>query len=293
MVADRVILEAATTLAWSHWTALGVSGVIAPPETAIDPEALILLTALVADHEPRLRDEALDWCARFGKQFIAAGRMRTLSRVLDAESAARFHVFAATANAAGGTLWPSGAAVPRKFTPSRKSRLARLDTPQRALLRLRCMFGMTARAEILLTMLTQWHPDHHVTAAPLTELGYGKTAIATTLDELTLAGITQRMSIGNANAYQLRRPAELRNLLEPLPLRYEHWPMRLVMLIAAVRLEEQVANKPPIVQSVEAREFAESNRQAFARMRLEPPSIEQAQRYWRDLQSWLATSLAS
>jgi hypothetical protein len=289
----KVVAEAAIALAWSHWTALGVSGVVPPPDTAVDPEALILLTAVIADHDPRLRDEALDWCVQFGKQFIAAGRMRTLSRSLDAEAAARCHVFAATVNAAAGTHWPSDSAKARALSPSGKSRLSRLDTPQRALLRVRCAFGMTARAEVLLSMLTQWNPSNHVKASSFVELGYGKTAAATTLDELTLAGITSRRTIGNANAYQLRRPGELKKLLEPLPVRQGDWHLRLILLIAAVRLEEVLAKKSPIVQSVEARKFVEARTQVLARLSLEPPAIADPRQYWEQLRGWLAGAFAT
>lgn len=288
----NIMAEAAVALAWGQWTALGVNGVVPPPDTAVDPEALILLTAVIADHDPRLRDEALDWCTQFGKQFVAAGRMRTLSQPLDEESTSRFHVFAATANAHGGTRWPNGDARSRTLSPSGKSRLAQLDTPQRALLRLRCTFGMTARAEILLSMLTQWSPDNHVTASTLIELGYGKSAIAATLDELTLAGITHRRSIGNAHAYRLRRPGELQELLKPLPLQQGHWHVRLLLLIAAVRLEEAIAKKSAIVQSVEARKFVDSHAETFARLSLEPPSFMDPPQYWETLRHWLAASLS-
>src|SRR2546428_260977 len=65
---------ALTDLAWQHWTELGVSGWRlrerqrpAEVDVAIDPEPLIFLTAAVAGIDPRLRDEAIDWCVTFGR----------------------------------------------------------------------------------------------------------------------------------------------------------------------------------------------------------------------------------
>ncbi len=45
------------------------------------PEELILLTALIGEYDPRLRDEALDWCVRY-HQFISVSRLRVLARIL-------------------------------------------------------------------------------------------------------------------------------------------------------------------------------------------------------------------
>jgi hypothetical protein len=289
-VANRIILDAATATAWSHWTALGVNGVVPPPDTAVDPEPLILLTAVVADDEPRLRDEASDWCVQFGSRFVAAGRMRTLAAGLDEEGASRFQTFAATINAVGGTRWYSGSARPRRLSPSGKSRLNNLDTPTRALLRLRCAFGTSARAEILLTMLTQWDPGRYVVASELVELGYSKNAIATTLDDLALAGLAHRRSIGNAFGYQLRSPGELRSVLEPLPLRQRHWHVRLLLLARAVQLEESIGRKPALVQSVEARKFVDLNKDQLARLGLAAPSAAPRD-YWAKIQAWLAEAL--
>lgn len=291
-MANRIILDAATAIAWSHWTALGVNGVVPPPDTAVDPEPLILLTAVIADDEPRLRDEAADWCVQFGSRFVAAGRMRTLAAGLDQEGASRFQTFAATINELGGTRWHSGSARSRRLSPSGKSRLHDLDTPQRALLRLRCAFGTSARAEVLLTMLTQWNPGRYVIASELVELGYSKNAIATTLDDLALAGLAHRRSIGNALGYQLRNPGELGRVLEPLPPGQRHWHVRLLLLAGAVRLEESISRKPVIVQNVEARKFVDLHEDRLARLGLDAPSAAPRE-YWSKIQVWLAEALAS
>lgn len=43
---------------------------------AISPEPLILFTAGLGDADPRLRDEATDWCVRYGRYVSAARRAR-------------------------------------------------------------------------------------------------------------------------------------------------------------------------------------------------------------------------
>ncbi|HEY5946401.1 MAG TPA: hypothetical protein VIV40_12950, partial [Kofleriaceae bacterium] len=267
----------------SHWGSLGVSGVVASPDTAVDPEALILLTAVIGEHDPRLQGEALDWCSQFARRFIAAGRLKALAKRLDNESASRVHAFAAVVNEMAGTHWASGAMSTRRVKLSGKSRLTSLDTAPRSLLRLRCVFGVNARAEILLWMITQWNPSHYVVASALTELGYVKSAIAATLDDLTLAGITRRRSIGNANAFSLKHPGELRGLLEPLPLQSGQWHVRMPLLIAAVRLEESIHSKPSIVKSVEGRKFVDDHADVIARLALTVPPVTSPAAFWEDL----------
>ena len=59
---DQYLLD----LTWSLWTELGVLGVKRHHQHClIAPEELILLTALIAELDPRLRDESLDWCSQY------------------------------------------------------------------------------------------------------------------------------------------------------------------------------------------------------------------------------------
>ena len=61
---ERSLRRNVVDLCWGAWSELGVSGWSRTHMTwAIDPEPLIVFTA-IADLDPRLRDEALDWCIR-------------------------------------------------------------------------------------------------------------------------------------------------------------------------------------------------------------------------------------
>ena len=46
------LIEASLNLAWSHWGALGIRGMTQPPNSAVDPEALLYLTACLAEYDP-------------------------------------------------------------------------------------------------------------------------------------------------------------------------------------------------------------------------------------------------
>src|SRR5262245_6470277 len=139
--AKERLIQAALDLAWSQWTGLGVRGTAAAPETAVDPEALIYLTSSLATYDPRLRDEAADWWRRF-QHHVSRPRLGRLAQQFDPQVVSAFEALEAS--------------MATRPTTSGKSRLDRLDHPARALLRLRCVFGANARAEILHALLTQW-----------------------------------------------------------------------------------------------------------------------------------------
>lgn len=79
MTARASLVEQLLDLAWSHWAALGVAGSVQAAEVPVDLEALLLLTAELAAEDPRLRDEALDWCSRF-HGFASKPRLKQLLR---------------------------------------------------------------------------------------------------------------------------------------------------------------------------------------------------------------------
>lgn len=72
-------LEATLALMWRQWSTLGVAGHAAPvsDKRLIDLEALILATSSIGRHDPRLFDEALDWCCAYGS-LVNLHRLRIL-----------------------------------------------------------------------------------------------------------------------------------------------------------------------------------------------------------------------
>ena len=78
MSAKQQLCERRLDLAWSLWAGLGVPGQIdRHADHAIDPEALIVFTAALGDEDHRLRDEATDWCIRYGS-LISGARLKNL-----------------------------------------------------------------------------------------------------------------------------------------------------------------------------------------------------------------------
>ena len=122
-------------LTWSLWAELGVAGWTRRHTShAIDPEPLILFTASLGDMDPRLCDEATDWCIAYGR-YVSAARLRNLLAHEAPDPREAFGEFAATVNAHSALRWP-GATAPRPFQLTRRSEVADFHRPSLVALRL-------------------------------------------------------------------------------------------------------------------------------------------------------------
>jgi hypothetical protein len=248
---SNAITEACLDLAWSHWGALGVAGVVAPPDDAIDLEALLLFTASLGAADPRLRDEALDWCIRFAAKNVSLSRLRRLLRQLPADQRAMFDSFDAILrqHAARWSGVTSSARPAGTFRASGKSTLGSLLQPALLQLRLRRMFGTSARVEVLVALLGT--RAEFLGMRTFQWVGYSKQNITATLDDLAASGLTSLARQGNANVYRIRQPHAVEALLDPLPRSAPLWTVRFPVLAALQQLSERVASKPAIVREVE------------------------------------------
>lgn len=218
---EAAFAEHALALTAGAWTELGVSGWTSThSDWAIDPEPLILFTASLGDADPRLRDEALDWCIRNGRQ-VSKARLRNLLRAQPDEVQESFGEFAAIVGAHSGLLWP-GATAPRRYTVTGRSAQPQLDRPSLAWLRLRAMFGVSARAEILRCFLSA--DSRALGIARLAEMtGYTRRNVAEECDTLQRAGLLSVRTRGNRFSYSLRRRTVLESFVGELPAVRPDW----------------------------------------------------------------------
>lgn len=223
--------DVAVSFLWDQWAQLGLSGAIHRRDTwVIDPEALLLLGLDIGARDPRLFEELLDWLRMNGK-LVSAKRLRNLTDGDD-----RLRRLADGALAWAGMhesslqLWarnipdPSDAAAlepigyirivepdpafaafdlgwPRA-SASMKSTAADLSAPVALSLRLRALFGVGARAEIVRYLYTSGHGGTRV-ADIAHAAGSGKRNVQDALNDLTAAGITRRSENGNEHLYSI------------------------------------------------------------------------------------------
>lgn len=229
--------------AWDQWAQLGVSA--APPSEregrAADPEALLLFTLEIARDDPRLFDEVLDWLVT-NESVVSVHRLRGLC----ADEDDRALVGAALATASrrrsgprqkgpepeivrplfGALGTPLGDPDPRflqfgllreTFTCSGKSRRVPFDAPIAFALRMRQLFGVGVRAEVMRTLLTFRAPriPGRVIAA---DAAFARRNVREALLHLQDAGAIQAVERGDERYYSIRYDQWL------LALGYENAP---------------------------------------------------------------------
>jgi DNA-binding transcriptional ArsR family regulator len=215
------IREHILDLAWSLWAELGVSSwTTRHQQWAIDPEPLILFTAHITDADRRLRDEALDWCIRYGT-YVSTPRLRNLVKEAPPEQQTAFATFAATVNAHSDHRWPSSARA-INYKPTGRSSLASFTAPALIALRVRALFGVAARADILRAIIAE--PNRDFTASDLIDdVNYTKRNIDNALDPLVMAGLLEVRPLRNRHHFRLAQQQTLQEFVGQRPRLYPRW----------------------------------------------------------------------
>lgn len=247
---STILLEWCLDLAWSLWAELGVSGWQRRHSSfAINPEPLILYTAGLGDADPRLRDEATDWCVQYGR-YVSAVRLRNLLASASQETHTAFGTLAATVNAHARLNWPA-ATTPRPYRPTRRSMVTDFCRPALVVLRLRAMFEVGARGELVGVLLSR--PSAWLSASDLApEAGYTKRNVAEALDSLRMAGVLDVRYIRNTMRFRLAQPEHWQAAIGEIPEYFPRWAPLLRALWEVVNYERRLPGLEPIVAAVEA-----------------------------------------
>jgi len=243
----KKILEKLLDLLWRQWSAIGVSGYSNSEESkVIDPEALLLLTLTVARHDARLFDEVLDWLQVNG-DYLNVQRINNLLKQFDFQAKAELSAVAEMLGQKSSVAlrWKK---LATKYSQDKESSLfymkdgRPMPTPNEydqifrrhgllravvkkrglsqtfpkegmpsLLLRLRALFGVTLRCEILclLGSVDEIHPS---LIAKL--LGQNPRSTQITLTEMARSGVIQVRTTSREKIYALA-PITLDKLLRP------------------------------------------------------------------------------
>lgn len=254
------ISRALVDFAWDEWAQMGVFATPhRPPDLwAQDPEALLVFTLDVARDEPRLFDEVLDWL-QANSELLGGRRLTQLSRA-DREGEALVRASVAWAAQYGSSLRIGGPPGPSSASPivlsrtgaspwrvdelfqthgflkpptkpSGKSMTPSLDAPINFAFRLRRLFGIGGRAEIIRFLLTSGVTQ--ATTRAIAEAAVStKRNVNDALTELASAGVISRVLLGNEARYSIdrRRWAALLDIDELAIPSYRNWPSLLQAL---------------------------------------------------------------
>jgi hypothetical protein len=235
--------DALLAFLWRQWSAIGVSGHARTDDAwLIDPEALLLFSTVVARRDARLFDEVLDWLQlnadRLNLQRLtrlqkdhALGDATVLAAMAAQLTLAKAHPKWRTV--AARTPAPASGAEPRPLFqhlpaigPGDDTWLAwgwqrpevelrglsqapRPDQPATFLFKLRALFGLQTRAEVIAWLLAH-ETGHPAEIARAT--GYFRGSIQSVLNELAASGHVFALRAGREKRFGLRQ-ADWRFLL--------------------------------------------------------------------------------
>ena len=243
---------------WRQWAQLGVASASVEKEDGwiIDPEALWLFSATFARYDARLFDEILDWILK-NAAFINIPRLKSLARrfcfdemnVVAAMAAVvrqknsrlnwRFSIAEKTGDATPLFLDVSEEPLPDfgtyddtflrfgfkrgKVVFRGLSRQFNADMSACALLRLRAFFGINARAETVLYLLTHdmAHPSHIAR-----ETGFSQKNVQDTLIDMSGSGLVHPAKLeGRMKMYFMKKDHKTPFLYRPeSPPQWTTWP---------------------------------------------------------------------
>ncbi len=185
------VREAAASLAWAQWAALGsVASSRRQAVALVDPEALVLLSLTFRDHERRLWDVLCAWIP-VGVRFLSVQRIKNLARAFPQNTNFALSQFASLAVSEGkDARWRSLAESPAGDLPPGRGKEWNvtggfIEKPA-LMLRLRLGLGVGLRADALSFLLArhgEWLPVRAIAAA----LGYTEAATRRALDDLSAA----------------------------------------------------------------------------------------------------------
>jgi len=318
-----------TAFAWDQWAQLGV---FAPTsrrdQTAADPEALLLFTFEIGRSDPRLFDEVLDWLLT-NERLVSVQRLRNLCRDDDdrdlvegallwlarqqprsrpalrpreprqTKSRPLFYDVAREVREPDEAFLAAGFLKPTT-EPSNKSRPPDPDTPINFAFRMRHLFGLGSRAEIVRYLVTA--PVTDASALGIADAAaYAKRNVNETLTSLVASRIATAYEQGNERRYYLDRAMWgqfLRFQPNGWPT-YRDWPRLLGALRQLFRWLQDPAldDLTPYMLASNARTLMERVEPDLALAGVEfaspGPALRQGEDYWDTFAETVELSLAT
>ncbi|MES2658108.1 MAG: hypothetical protein V4689_05790 [Verrucomicrobiota bacterium] len=218
--------EALRDFLWDQWVALGLAGHASgkPVPFVIDPEALLLATLRFAMDEGRFRGEVLDWLTQNGA-LLSVQRMKNFDLSMRVAPPESVRALAAFMEKAGYRNWKtlqtrvsSGAKLEFSESTGRgMSQAPDSARPEAFLLRMRMLFGVNARAEVITWLLT--HTDGHA-ARIARETGWFSKSVQAILNDLEQAGMLIARTEGKRKEVTLHPRGDIWHPDLAMPL---HW----------------------------------------------------------------------
>jgi hypothetical protein len=266
--------EAAASVAWRQWAELG--GMASSDRRArslVDPEALVLVSLALRDHERRLWDIAYDWALN-GARLLSVQRMKNLRPMYDEMTRDRLNEFAAVAaEEAGDARWSSRFfGKPARINPRRKKEWGvdlHFVGQSGLMLRLRRAFGVNVKADVLALLIGL--AGKHITVRLMARaLHYTVAGIRSAADDLGDSRLVHATRDDRPTTYTVDISAWKRVLELPGIPEWCHWNEVFAFVTALSAWEQSAPDKHVSGYALNAlgRELILRHRAAFARSQL-------------------------
>ena len=305
---------------WRQWRVLGANAssrsarAAAPSastdarrhlDAVVDPEALVLVSLVLLDHERRLGDLLHDWGAR-NSDLLSVQRMKNLTAdypdPVPTPLAHRVAWFAAVARDVGKDLrwrslaqgwegepgrWPDGgtqhessmpvstyvrshgAHAPRNASTKARATRAQIVSGATLMLQLRLGLGVGVKSDLLAFLLA--NEEHPATVRDIAESpGYTAAAVRRAADDLTTARLIESRD-GQPVGYRAAHDAWAPLLgLGDRPVRWANWHQRFQFATHFLQWADAARERPLSAYAFGAhgRELIEQHRTAFERDRI-------------------------
>ena len=277
------LLETVADSSAAQWAALGglprALGGEGATETGevVDPEALVLLSLLAREVDPRL-EERLAWWARVGARYTNLQRMRTLVGQLPQAARLAWKSFAREVASHGRVGWETHAGAPTEGTLGRRRR-GEADEPRLVgtgalILRMRAAFGVTAKVDILSFLLASGGGAPLPASEIARELAFSESTTKRAARDMARARLI-RATPGHPVEYGLDREA-WRSVLElgdEVP-RWRPWARVLPFVAEAIEWAGADAAGSPDLRASRARDLVEGAETTLLRWGLRVPDPE-------------------
>lgn len=276
---------AAIDAVWAQWSTLN-SMVVREgerrPRSVIDPEALVLASAALWEHERRLFDIAA-WWATTGVFLMSAHRVRTLKQHFPPAASRGFDEFAYLAAEAGDRRWKGYSDTEPEVAPrpDKGPRELRLEDECTLLLRLRAAMGAGARSDTFAFVLSQagaWTGVKEIHQA----IGFSVPNVRAAARELTLGGFIEE-SDGYPTEYGTRAgfPEQFMGLIfgrsasmksGPVVPQWAYWSQLYAFLLTVASWDEPSSRTTNLyVASSAARQLFTEYQWVFRTSRIDVP----------------------
>jgi len=261
--------DAAGRFVWSVWGEIGVPSIERRTiDLAIDVEALIRLTGVVAEHDARLRSHAARWQSAF-PELVSRARLKRL----------------------GEEPEPAALENDRSRAMSGQPELV-LSSPSAVQLRMRSALGVSARAEIIRQLVLD-SPGTRRSSSDLAQLcGYTKRNIEKALVSLERSGWIVKIRGGASLRWSLADHAPLASLFAPVPTSSTSFLALGEIVEELLALDDQESSPVP-VRSAAARGVLAKVRPTADWGSVRLPKCPPEQDAWESVLEWVAGLPAS